>query len=127
MPCLHHTACEDLMVEAFTEAIEDATGSHACTFNGRGLTVQNGGIYIESSDGSNVLWCGKNGFVKLEDLELGDTALRKGSWLYMGLANMEEISIQSLKASEAVIPDDTYISGFGGSLKEFIEHVVKNM
>ncbi|UYZ36802.1 hypothetical protein OD350_03775 [Clostridium beijerinckii] len=80
-------------VDSVVEAIEDATGSHTCTFDSSGLTVQNGGFKIKNSNGEIVLWMGTDGYVKLKDLQLDDPALQKGSYFYTALRNMEEIKL----------------------------------
>lgn len=114
-------------VSSVVETIKDVTGSYTCTFNSNGLTVQNGGLIVKDDNGNVVLQF-KDGIVWAKDLDMrSGNATDKGSIFYNTLANMEEVSFQNLKVVSAVIPEDTYISNFGGTLKKYIEHVVSNM
>lgn len=117
--------------DAVTIAIKNQTDMNV-TFNSNGQTINNGALVIKDSNGTTVMQFNKNGTVWAKDLELDNSAFVKGSWFYLALANMKEISTPNLKASETFScwikdDDDFYINGFGGSLKEYIEHVVNNM
>ncbi|WP_236897014.1 hypothetical protein [Clostridium beijerinckii] len=93
--------------DSVVEAIEDATGSHTCTFDSSGLTVQNGGFKIKNSSGTVVLWLGDDGYVKLKDLQLDDPALQKGSYFYTALKNMNEVALRNLVIENQLSIDDT--------------------
>ncbi|OOM76572.1 phage tail spike protein [Clostridium sp. BL-8] len=119
-------------VDSIVEAIQDTTGSHTCTFNSSGLIVQNGGLIVKDNSGNTIMQF-KDGVAVVKDLDMRNgTANQKGSAFYNTLSNMEEVSTPNLKASETFSchisdDDDFYINGFGGNLKEYIEHVVNNM
>ncbi|NRT90020.1 hypothetical protein [Clostridium beijerinckii] len=116
--------------DSVVEAIQDATGSHTCTFDAGGLTVQNGGFKIKNASGVIVLWLGDDGYVKLKDLQLDDTALEKGSYFYYSLMNMEKVLLKSLEVlSEFSIGDSKFKISMGESEYTFtgaVKHILKD-
>ncbi|OOM75504.1 phage tail spike protein [Clostridium sp. BL-8] len=115
--------------DSVTEAIIDATGSHTCTFNSSGLIVQNGGLIVKDNNGNTIMQF-KDGVAVVKDLDMRNgNACEKGSAFYNTLANMEEVSTPTLKVSNEFVckASNIYISDFGGSLEEYIKHVVNNM
>lgn len=117
-------------VDSITQAIEDATGTHRSIFDSSGQTIENGGFKIKNSSGTIVFFVGTNGYVKLEDLELGNTAFEKGSYLYNGLRNMEEIDIENLVVlSQLSIDSDAFDIVIGTGHYNFynaVKHVMEN-
>lgn len=116
--------------DSVTEAIIDATGSHTCTFNGSGLTIENGGFVLKNSNGNIVFYVSTGGYCKLEDLQLGDTALAKGSYFYNALRNMVETSIRNLVVEDKLqIDNDSFEITIGGNTYNFwnaVKHVMSS-
>jgi hypothetical protein len=100
-------------------------GSHTCTFDSSGLTVQNGGFRIINSDGDEVMRISSDGFVELRDLQFyGD--LEQDSFFVNALANINKISVANLSVGGSLIIDEhdfyIYKSGEGGyDLKSYID------
>lgn len=114
--------------DAVTIAIKNKTDTNI-VFDSNGETIKNGALRIEDNNG-NIIMQFKDGVAVVKDLDMNNgNACEKGSAFYNTLANMKEVSLPLLKVSDQFVcrGNDIYISDFGGSLEEYIEHVVKNM
>lgn len=117
--------------DSIVESIKDTTGDHTCTFDSNGLTVQNGGFKIKNSNGTTVLWMDTNGYIRLKDLNLENSALQDGALFSTSLNNLESLHLGKLYiGSKFVINDDYfYINGFddtGWNLKEYVNKVLQS-
>lgn len=92
---------------SIVQAIEDATGTHTCTFDSTGLTVQNGGFQIKNANGQTVLWMDTKGYIKVTDLILDNEAFVEGSNFFESLANMETVTLANLGVNGRFTIHDT--------------------
>lgn len=118
--------------DKIVQAIEDATGTHTCTFDSTGLTVQNGGFKIKNANGRTVLWMDTKGFIKVTDLILDNEAFVEGSNFFESLANMETVTLANLGINGRFTINDSdfyiYYDGEGGyDLKNYVETICYKM
>jgi len=92
--------------DSIVQAIIDATGSHTCTFNSSGLTIQNGGFVIKNSNGNTVLWMDTKGYIKVTDLIFDNAAFASDSNFANALANMQSITLAKLRIGGQLIIDE---------------------
>lgn len=102
--------------DSITQAIQDATGTHTCTFDGSGLTVQNGGISIKDDRGITQLWMNSDGHISVKDLYLDPNATGSNSEFIGSLANIRHITFQEVSVSRLTLnQDEFYITIDGDS------------
>ena len=82
------------------QAIIDATGTHTCTFNTYGLTVQNGGFYVKDSSG-NTIMAFTGGTAVVNDIQINNRAI--GSDFRNSLANMDALYIKGVSTGNLKI------------------------
>lgn len=115
--------------DKIVEAIVDSTGTHTCTFNGEGLTIQNGGFKVKDSNGNTVLKFDSDGVANFNaagiiDLNIHNTS--KGSMFYNALANMNEMVTGEIKPSRLVLSQDKFYINDGYTLKGYIEKIISD-
>jgi hypothetical protein len=90
-------------------AIQDKTGTHTCTFDTSGLTVQNGGFILKDSSGTIILWCNSSGSVAVKDIFIDSVGRKEGSNLWNSLYNLEKPSFSNPLHAEG----DLYVGNKG--------------
>jgi phage minor structural protein len=102
--------------DEIVETINDGT-EHQCIFDASGLSVKNGGFRIINSSGETVMWINSSGYVKVEDIEFGESAFSDSSWLVSSFANIDKLTLANLSIGGKLIIDqsDFYLTIDGQS------------
>ena len=110
----------ELSKDACVTAIKNATGTHTCTFNNDGLTVENGGIYIKNQDGDVVLSMSTNGCIKVKDLEFDGYSDADIARLRSSFANMS-LPFKEIKPGKLTINQSQFYINTGYTLDQYID------
>ncbi|MZK53659.1 phage tail protein [Clostridium beijerinckii] len=107
-------------VDSIVQAIKDATGTHRMILNSRGVTIENGGLFVEDEDGNTIFYFTEEGHAIVGDMEIRNTD--SSSDFYRTLQNMDEITLMGvLNCSEINVGSASDIRIDGESLRSYID------
>lgn len=111
-------------VDAFQFLFNDASNGKT-EISSNGIDVYEGGFRIINDNGEVVAWTNSQGYLKVEDLELGESAFSNSSWFVGSLANIPRLTVQEIRVNRLTI-DETefyiYKDGEGGyDLEDYID------